>query len=178
MPAMNPRPWYVITGGPCAGKTSLIEELRRRGYEVVPEAARAYIEANLAAGKTINDIRGDAAAFQRALIPVKEHAEAKLSPESTIFFDRGMHDSIVYLERAGVTDDPTLAAALAKTSYAKAFLLDLLPFETDQARTETAEEVQQIHEALGKAYESAGIRVERVPALSVTERADFILSHL
>jgi predicted ATPase len=34
----------VLTGGPHSGKTTLIEELRRRGQRVVPEAALALIE--------------------------------------------------------------------------------------------------------------------------------------
>ena len=40
----------VITGGPDAGKTTLLNELRSRGYTVEAESARAVIEARLAAG--------------------------------------------------------------------------------------------------------------------------------
>ena len=35
---------YVITGGPGIGKTTVIEILSSRGYEIVPEAARIIIE--------------------------------------------------------------------------------------------------------------------------------------
>jgi predicted ATPase len=40
--------WYVITGAPCSGKTSVIRELEKRGYRVVHEVARAYIEGKRA----------------------------------------------------------------------------------------------------------------------------------
>ena len=38
-----PSNWYVLTGAPGAGKTVLLEELLRRGFAVVPEAATRVI---------------------------------------------------------------------------------------------------------------------------------------
>ena len=35
---------HVITGGPGVGKTTVVEILARRGYAIVPEAARMIIE--------------------------------------------------------------------------------------------------------------------------------------
>ena len=52
----NAFPWYVLTGGPCSGKTTLIDELKQRGYSVFPEPARIVIASELAQGKTIQDI--------------------------------------------------------------------------------------------------------------------------
>ena len=34
----------VITGGPGCGKTSVLEALKKMGYEIVPEGARQIIE--------------------------------------------------------------------------------------------------------------------------------------
>ncbi len=36
--------FYVITGGPGVGKTTLLEELRNRHYTIVPEIARKLIK--------------------------------------------------------------------------------------------------------------------------------------
>lgn len=36
--------FYVLTGGPGVGKTTLLEELERRNYEIVPEIARELIK--------------------------------------------------------------------------------------------------------------------------------------
>lgn len=175
---MEPRPWYVITGGPCAGKTSIVRELARRGYMVVDESARAYIEAELARGKTLAEIRADEIAFQHVLIPMKVRAEEEAPTDRPVFFDRGMHDSIVYLAEAGVTEDAMLADAVRQTTYQIAFLPDLLPFESDAARTEDAESAKRIHEALARVYEASGIPVVRVPVASIEERADFILASI
>lgn len=170
--------WYVLTGGPCAGKTTLIEALEAKGYKVMPEAARVHIEAGFAQGKTIEEIRADEVEFQREILRLKVAQEKKLSAEDKIFFDRGMHDSAAYLELHGVKDDPELMAAVAGTGYKKVFLLDIISYEADGVRTETPEQAQEIHKRLGKAYSDAGQLVERVPVLPVEERLEYILQRL
>lgn len=175
---MESPPWYVITGGPCAGKTTLIKELKKRGYPVVEEAARAYIDQEKAKGKTLEEIRADEVGFQHAIIPMKQAAEEACSQTEVTFFDRGMHDSVAYLAHAGVTNDPILAAVLPHSRYRKVFLPDLLPLVQDGARTETKEEARMIHNDIRTAYETAGMEVVRVPVMSVKKRADFILKRL
>jgi predicted ATPase len=39
----DPDPFFVITGGPGAGKTALLEALRADGSAVAPESARAIL---------------------------------------------------------------------------------------------------------------------------------------
>ncbi len=36
--------FYIITGGPGVGKTTLLEELKNRNYQIVPEIARELIK--------------------------------------------------------------------------------------------------------------------------------------
>jgi len=42
--------FFVVTGGPGAGKTSLIIELARRGVHTIPESGRAIIREELQRG--------------------------------------------------------------------------------------------------------------------------------
>ena len=42
--------FYVITGGPGSGKTSLLDALAARGYERSVEAGRALIQQQVAIG--------------------------------------------------------------------------------------------------------------------------------
>jgi predicted ATPase len=42
--------FFVVTGGPGAGKTSLITELARRGFHTIPESGRAIIREELQSG--------------------------------------------------------------------------------------------------------------------------------
>lgn len=171
-------PWYVLTGGPCAGKTTLLTELSKRGYKTVPEAARTYIDQERANGKTLEVIRSDEGAFQHALIPMKVSAEQNASKDDVTFFDRGMHDSLVYFSYAGISHHPELDEALTHSRYRKVFVLDMLPYEKDDARTENYDTASQIHLDLKTAYEKAGMEVVEVPVMPVAERTDFILKHL
>ena len=42
--------FFVVTGGPGAGKTSLITELSRRGFHTILESGRAIIREEMARG--------------------------------------------------------------------------------------------------------------------------------
>ena len=120
--------WYVLTGGPSTGKTTLIDEFKKRSYTVVPEAARLYIEKHLAKGETIEQIRGDEVAFQRALFAMKVAAHEDLPTDVSVFFDRGMHDSEAYLRVQGILHDPELKKILDRITYKKVFLLDSVSY--------------------------------------------------
>ncbi|PZR03085.1 MAG: hypothetical protein DI539_26790, partial [Flavobacterium psychrophilum] len=49
--------WYVITGGPCTGKTTVVELLAKRGYVTIAEQARHYIDTQKVEGRTVEEIR-------------------------------------------------------------------------------------------------------------------------
>ena len=55
--------WHVITGAPCSGKTTLIDQLAEKGFKTRPEVGRQYFERELAKGRTIHEIREDPAVF-------------------------------------------------------------------------------------------------------------------
>ena len=42
--------FYVITGGPGSGKTTVLAELMRLGHRCIPEDARAVIQEQVASG--------------------------------------------------------------------------------------------------------------------------------
>ena len=42
--------FFVVTGGPGSGKTSLITELARRGFHTIPESGRAIIREEMDSG--------------------------------------------------------------------------------------------------------------------------------
>jgi len=62
---MDKPKWYVITGGPCSGKTTIIKELRKIGYIVYPEAARIFIDKEIRKGRLLKEIRKNEAKFQK-----------------------------------------------------------------------------------------------------------------
>src|SRR3989344_2774516 len=99
---MKTNHWYIITGAPHAGKTTLIEALEGLGHTVVFEAAREYIDEEMKKGKTLREIRANELEFQERVLAIKIEKEKKASRKELIFWDRGIPDSVAYYEMLGV----------------------------------------------------------------------------
>lgn len=174
--------WWIITGGPCSGKSWLIEELSYRGYTVVLESARILINRELSEGKTLQAIHSDELRFQVEVLKMKQHKENNKDHNELIFWERGKTgDSLVFGGLANVRwqDYESPECTIRETHrYKGVFILDQPPYVADHARIETEEESQYIHEALIKSYTNLGYEIKKVPLLPVFERADYILEHI
>ncbi len=171
--------WYVITGGPYAGKTTLINLLGEKGFKIIQEAARILIDEELAKGKTLAEIREDEQKFQEKILGMKLGIEKKLSKNEIIFFDRGIHDTEAYYNLYGFKIDNKLKQIFKNNTYKKVFLLDPLEYKKDYARTESKEQQLKIYVLLAETYKKIGIPLLRVPVMnSELERLEFILENL
>ena len=170
--------WYVLTGGPCAGKTTTLLELEKRGYPILHEPARKMIERELATGKTFEEIKTPLDVFLNRIVEEALRHETATPRDTQLFLDRGVVDSVAYYRLAGVPITKILDNAGRSAPYKKVFLFDLVDFKTDHVRQETPEEAARIHEGLAQAYTDYGFDVLRVPVMRVVERADFVLAHL
>lgn len=176
---MTENNWYVISGTTVAGKTTLVEILAERGFDVVYEAARVYIDQEMQKGQTIKEIRADELQFQEKVLQIKIELEKKLDKNKIIFFDRGIPDSDAYYRLQGKENDKFLEDAMRNCWYKKVFLLDFLDMEKDYARIETREEQIRIHDLLEESYKKIKIPIVKVPTLKSKEaRADFVLNSL
>lgn len=171
--------WYVITGGPCSGKTTALELLEQKGYKIQSEAARIYFDNEMAKGKTIEEIRKDEGQVQKELLYLKEKIEGALSKDELIFLDRAIPDSLAYYEAAGLSaNDKYLRESVKRIQYKKIFLFELLEYKQDDVRTEN-ENAKEIEEKLEKYYLAEGYEVIRVPDMGEPEkRVEFILENL
>ena len=87
---------YIITGGPGSGKTSVINDLAKRGYLIVREAATDVIEEGLQ--ERIKDPwMADDYHIKVSSLMAKRQEEIRNSKESVAFFDRGHLDGITYI---------------------------------------------------------------------------------
>lgn len=171
-------PWYVLTGGPCAGKTTLIRELESDGVRIVHESARVIIEKGMEGGKTLDEIRADPAQFTRDIIAL-DTANLSLHPsDERVFFDRSILDNIGYHNHLGLTPAPELIAACETARFSKVFILELVNYTQDYARNESPEEALAIQDALEAAYRAYDIPVVKVPVMPVEERVAFVLANL
>ncbi len=170
--------WIVITGAPSSGKTTVLSELEKMGYKTYEEWARVYIDSEIKNGKSIKDIRKNELEFQKKILQLKIDFEKTLNPESTLFLDRGIPDSIAYMKLCGYGKDPILKKASKNCTYKKVFLMELLEFEEDYARTESKEQAIILEKLLEDAYKDLGIDVIRVPKIEISKRVEFILKKL
>ncbi len=171
--------WYVLTGGPSAGKTTAIKILEEQGYRVVPEAARLYIDQEMEKGKTIEQIRENELSFQEEVLKMKIQIEKELPKEEVIFFDRGIPDTDAYYKLCGRENDPFLLKVTKDCFYKKIFLLDFFEMKKDYARTENREEQIKIHNLLEDSYKAIKVPIIKVPRMeSKQDRVEFILSNL
>ena len=169
--------WYVITGAPSCGKTTVVNSLAKMGYKVVPEVARVLIDEEVKNGRTLKDIRKDEFGFQKRILKTKLEIEKKLPKNEIIFFDRGIPDNVAYLKAYNIDYEHELKIC-KKKSYRKIFILDRLPFEKDYARIENEEMAAKIHRLIKEVYTALGYEVIEVPLMSVKKRVKMILSNI
>ena len=171
--------WYVITGGPSSGKTTLLGELQKHGYPAIPEMARLVIDDGFTRGLTLEQIRQDEKAFQETVFTSKLALESVLDRTRVAFFDRGLQDSLAYYSSYGWQPNKIMQAGMAKAHYKVVFLLEPLPqFHKDKARTEDINFTRRLTTLLQDAYSQYGMEPVRVPVLSPAERAQFILDYI
>jgi predicted ATPase len=174
----SPNNWYVITGGPGTGKTTVINMLAEKGYATVPEMARLHIDEELARGKTHEEMRRDEHVFQREVLRMQLDAEKHLPRTRTTFFDRGVPDTLAYYRFHSLEEDALITKAVAECRYRKIFMLERLPLKPDYARTETEEDQKELVRIIHEVYDSLPFTVIHVPKMSSEKRIAFILNNV
>jgi predicted ATPase len=169
--------WYVITGGPSCGKTTLVHYLALFGFAIFPETARLLIDIGRAKGKTTKEVRKNEAEFQKKIFEMKVKAEEKIPPERLTIFDRGIPDSIPFFELNGLDPAPVIEAS-KKRKYKKVFFLEQLPFERDYARTENEKLAKKISRLIYKAYIDLGYKPIIISSDKFEERVKIVLSQI
>ena len=163
--------FFVITGGPGVGKTTLLEALAQQGFPYVPEIAREIIREQVAQN-------GDALPW--ANIPAYTHLMLSRSVESfkqhqkqeaVLFFDRGIPDTLAYELQHAVQDfryNPQV------------FILPPWPeiYETDSERKQTYQEAVETYDVMLVTYQQLDYSPIIVPKGTPEERANFVINTL
>jgi predicted ATPase len=168
--------WCVITGAPCAGKTTVIDLLKDRGFAVVPEIAREYIDAQLSQGKSLPQIKADPHTFERHILLEKVRIESRLPLDRLLFLDRAVPDSVAYYTLEGLDVTEPLAHC-DRVRYRKIFLFERFSLEADGVRSEDNTVAARIESLLEEVYRRLDYDLIRVPVLSPYARCDFVLRH-
>jgi len=171
---------YIITGAPGTGKTSIINELKKRGFNCIDEISRDII-----AEQSINNQKSlpwkNQIAFETKIANMRSK-KYLTSPENCIcFFDRSALDCIAYLELNNLKPTSEIIAKINICNFnKKAFYTPIWEeiYVKDNERKEDIKRAKEIHEKIISIYKKKGYKLIRVPKLSITERANFIISEI
>lgn len=169
--------WYVITGAPSSGKTTLINRLKTLGYQISNEVAREYINTLLNDHHTINDIQKNVLALQRKILSIELQRERCLNPDAEIIFDRGVPDSIAYLQIRQINTDAAIQSC-NHHRYKTIFYCHSLPVEHDGIRTEDEATAQKLGVLIYNAYDALNYPIIELPVMSVEARLQIILEKI
>lgn len=177
------RPGYIFTGGTCVGKSTVLNELKERGYTVIEEAAKAIIRENeLQPGCNRGSLQEQIFARQLEWETKFYSCACNRHETGPVFADRCLIDSMTYAMHFQEPVSQELKAALpalAKLRYTKSFLFENLGFFETDGRVESAEQGLAFSllmaPKLKDSYQRYQIPVVLVKAMTVEERVQFIL---
>ncbi|WP_377296501.1 AAA family ATPase [Rhizobium sp. SGZ-381] len=172
--------FVILSGCSGGGKSSLLEELRRRGHAVIDEPGRRIVAEELAgdgAALPWNDLP----AFARRAIALSIADRAAMSDRTGwIFFDRGLVDAAAALAHA-TGDERMMHDLCGRHRYHdRVFLTPPWPeiYVKDDARQHAFAEAVAEYERLCAVYPALGYEPVILPKTSVSKRADFLLARL
>src|SRR5690606_38576984 len=118
--------FFVITGGPGVGKTTLLNALETDGYKVVQEAARGIIREE-------TETDGDALPWKNKQLYTDKMIAASIldynratasQPNEICFFDRSILDAVCYADMIGYALSTEIMEKVLNCSYnPKVFIL-------------------------------------------------------
>ncbi|MDG4801933.1 AAA family ATPase [Micromonospora sp. WMMD980] len=169
--------FVVVTGGPGAGKTTLVDALRRAGHACVAEAGRQIIQDQTAIGGRATHTR-DSRLFAEVMLSweIRSYRQAGRHP-GVVFFDRGIPDLVGYHLLLGlpVPEHVTAAARLFRY-HRRVFIAPPWPqiYTADGERQQDFAEAVRTHDAMVAAYTGLGYELCTLPRADVAARLDFV----
>ncbi|MFC1697655.1 AAA family ATPase [Nanoarchaeota archaeon] len=163
----------VLTGGPSAGKSSIIEFFTGKdGVYTIEEAAKYVIDREQKKDSDCLPWRNNLVFQLTVLNLMKRWEKVSNFKGDLVVQDRGILDGIAYL-RANKLDIPEQYKNL-DLKYTKVFILDMLPFKKTKYRKDK-HLAKFLDKELEKVYKEHGFEVIRVPVMSIKDRVKFIL---
>jgi predicted ATPase len=171
--------FFVLTGGPGAGKTTLIEALRAAGFATMTEAGRAIIRDQLEiAGPATHQTNPALFAELMLALDMQSYRKA-LGEPGPVFFDRGITELAGYHRMMGLPTPAHFRIAAEKFRYNKRVFV--APpwseiFANDSERKQSLDEAVRTHDAAVRIYAEFGYTIVPLPKAPVEERLRFVLA--
>lgn len=173
--------FFVLTGGPGSGKTTLIEALREKGFATTDEAGRGVIR------KEMQDNGGalpwlDRERFAERMFEWELSSYRQAERETgAVFFDRGLPDTLGYLRLEGLAAPGWMEEQAWRLRYNdRVFVAPPWKeiFGQDEERRQSWEVAVRTYEAMISTYTELGYTLIELPRVPVPERVRFLLETL
>ena len=171
----------VVSGCSGGGKSALLAEMARRGYQIMPEPGRQIVkEQTYVGGDGLPWV--NARKFAELCVSRAAHFYNTARPgDGYVLFDRSMVDNICALARLGLPTPDSLRNALRLYRYAKNVYLappweEL--FHNDAERRHPFADAVAEYRHLVERYPVHGYEVVELPKLGIRDRADFLEQQL
>jgi predicted ATPase len=171
----------VITGGPGTGKSSIINELIKRGYTCLEEISRQVTSEAKKEGIDQLFLTNPILFSERLLLGRQQQYEDGLKLTSAfVFFDRGVPDILAYMDFIDDDYPKYFIDVCKKCVYDYVFILkpwqDI--YTSDSERYEDFNQAVEIHGHLLNTYQKFDYNLLDVPFDTVENRTDYILETL
>lgn len=173
---------YIITGGPGVGKTTLINELTKIKFKIIPESAREIIKQEI-------EKNGNGLPWKDRELYTNLMLEASLEDYNSVpsksldiyFFDRGILDAICYATMIGMSIS-TEMDNLGKNNLYNQKVFILPPWQEiyhiDNERKQTWEEAALTFGIMKETYLNYNYEIIEVPIDTIENRVNFILNNI
>jgi predicted ATPase len=170
----------ALTGGPGAGKTTVLDALRACGYECVPDTARAIIQERLRLSLSPRPSPREFA--DEILKRDREQYQRVTSYSGLVFFDRCVVDALGMVDQLGGLAAPLeLEKLLEEYEYFHTTFI-FPPWEeiytTDAERDHTFAHAVAVHREVSAWYSRCGYDLVEVSRGPIQQRCDFILTRV
>ncbi len=173
--------FFVLTGGPGAGKTTLVEALRAEGFATTEEAGRGVIRAEMQENGTALpwvDREGFAEKMFEWELASYRQAERE---KGCVFFDRGLPDTLGYLDLEGLAVPAWMEEEAWRLRY-NTHVFVAPPWQAifgqDEERRQSWQVALRTHQIMVRTYARFGYTLVELPRTSVPERVRFVLDRL
>jgi predicted ATPase len=169
----------LLIGGPGSGKTTILSDLKKRGYTCFKEVSREIIkEAHKKGIKQLFLTNPDE--FNQKVLDgrINQFKASDKIDVDYVFIDRGLPDIIAYNDYLNINSKPDIIQASKQFIYDYVFLFPAWKkiYKNDNERYESFEQALVIEAKLKETYTNFGYEIYEVPIGEIYERTNYILN--
>ena len=172
--------WWLLTGSPRSGKTTVARMLKDLGWHVIDDQGRVELNAMTRHNSGPLDAKRNYLDFQFRVLGRYLSIQDSIDSRERVVFDYGASDALVFMKLAGIKWQEEFLQAAVGIRFERIFT-----FESLNERHEEIEDSHRLHDSAERSklaelfqdlYSSLGYDLKTVPKMSKTDRVNFILS--